>query len=183
VDDQLAQVIGARVRAARAANHQTKVVVAGLSGITTDYLYQIERGKKLPTITVLSELTGQVRTDTQLVAADGFTTLAPEEFQIDRQLNTATLDATIELFDFVSNKYFPITVDTAWTGVGDTITVKDHFQIKSKEFKLNAKFSGTFQEASAAGTVSDGTTNFIPEPAIFANMGSVKAGELVIIHE
>ncbi len=58
MDERLALVIGARVRAARAANHQTRVVVAGLSGITTDYLYQIERGKKLPTIPVLAQLAG-----------------------------------------------------------------------------------------------------------------------------
>ena len=56
MDERFAVVIGARVRAARAASHQTQVVVAGLSGITTDYLYQIERGKKLPTIPVLTQL-------------------------------------------------------------------------------------------------------------------------------
>lgn len=56
MDERLALLIGARVRATRAANHQTQVVVAGLSGITTDYLYQIERGKKLPTIPVLTQL-------------------------------------------------------------------------------------------------------------------------------
>ena len=56
MDEQLASTIGFRVRAARAANCQTQVLVAGLAGITTDYLYQIERGKKLPTIPVLVEL-------------------------------------------------------------------------------------------------------------------------------
>jgi transcriptional regulator with XRE-family HTH domain len=61
MDERLALVIGARVRAARAANHQTQVVVAGLSGITTDYLYQIEHGKKLPTIPVLAQLAQVLR--------------------------------------------------------------------------------------------------------------------------
>jgi transcriptional regulator with XRE-family HTH domain len=56
MDEQLASMIGSRVRAARAANRQTQVLVAGLTGITTDYLYQIERGKKLPTIPVLVQL-------------------------------------------------------------------------------------------------------------------------------
>jgi transcriptional regulator with XRE-family HTH domain len=56
MDERLALVIGARVRAARVAKHQTQVVVAGLSDITTDYLYQIEHGKKLPTIPVLTQL-------------------------------------------------------------------------------------------------------------------------------
>jgi hypothetical protein len=33
-----------------------KTVIAGLAGITPDYLYQIERGLKLPTVTVLKHL-------------------------------------------------------------------------------------------------------------------------------
>lgn len=51
--DELARRVGQRVRFARQAGHQTQAVVAGLAGITTDYLYQIERGKKLPTLPVL----------------------------------------------------------------------------------------------------------------------------------
>lgn len=61
MDEQLAARIGARVRAARVANHQTQAVVAGLAGITTDYLYQVERGKKLPTISVLVQLAAVLR--------------------------------------------------------------------------------------------------------------------------
>lgn len=51
--DELARRVGQRVRFARQAKHQTQAVVAGLAAITTDYLYQIERGKKLPTLPVL----------------------------------------------------------------------------------------------------------------------------------
>nr|WP_232328116.1 helix-turn-helix transcriptional regulator [Kibdelosporangium sp. MJ126-NF4]CTQ91318.1 Putative transcriptional regulator [Kibdelosporangium sp. MJ126-NF4] len=40
----------------RTAARQTKTVTAGLAGITPDYLYQLERGTKLPTITVLLNL-------------------------------------------------------------------------------------------------------------------------------
>jgi transcriptional regulator with XRE-family HTH domain len=61
MDEQLASTIGGRIRAARVANHQTQAVVAGLSGITTDYLYQLERGKKLPTIPVLAQLAETLR--------------------------------------------------------------------------------------------------------------------------
>jgi len=61
MDEHLAGQIGARVRTARASNRQTQVVVAGLAGITTDYLYQIERGKKLPTIPVLAQLADVLR--------------------------------------------------------------------------------------------------------------------------
>jgi len=37
--------------------------------------------------------------------------------------------------------------------------------------------------AAASGTVSDGTTNFTPEPASFAQLSSLKRGELDISHE
>jgi transcriptional regulator with XRE-family HTH domain len=56
VDEQLAARIGARLRFHRTAKRQTQAVVAGLAGITPDYLYQLERGKKLPTIPVLAQL-------------------------------------------------------------------------------------------------------------------------------
>ena len=56
MNEDLAKALGERVRFARHANRQTQAVVAGLSGITTDYLYQIERGKKLPAVPVITLL-------------------------------------------------------------------------------------------------------------------------------
>lgn len=61
MDDQLARTIGERVRAARVTNNQTQVVVAGLCGVTADYLYQIERGRKIPAVTVLMQLATVLR--------------------------------------------------------------------------------------------------------------------------
>jgi transcriptional regulator with XRE-family HTH domain len=63
VNDQLARMVGDRVRFYRTAAHQTKTVVAGLTGITPDYLYQIERGQKLPTIPVLAQLAEVLRVE------------------------------------------------------------------------------------------------------------------------
>jgi transcriptional regulator with XRE-family HTH domain len=61
MDDELAVAFGERVRFARQGNRQTQAVVAGLSGITTDYLYQIERGKKLPALPVAIQLARVLR--------------------------------------------------------------------------------------------------------------------------
>lgn len=119
---------------------------------------------------------------TETLFATGEATLAAGEFQIDKMLTTATLNATIEVFDFDSGTSFPVDVSVSWTGVGATTTQKDHFQIKGPDFKVNSRFMGTFRDATASGTVSDGTTNFTPEPAVFADMGSVKQGEVDIIH-
>jgi len=59
--EHLAQMIGERVRFYRTASRRTKVVVAGLAGITPDYLYQIERGQKVPTVAVLTQLAEVLR--------------------------------------------------------------------------------------------------------------------------
>lgn len=48
--------IGDRVRFYRKARNKTQTVVAGLAGITEDYLGQIERGVKTPTIAILHKL-------------------------------------------------------------------------------------------------------------------------------
>jgi transcriptional regulator with XRE-family HTH domain len=48
--------IGERVRFYREAQHKTQAVVAGLAGITDDYLSQIERGLKTPTIALLHRI-------------------------------------------------------------------------------------------------------------------------------
>lgn len=48
--------IGDRIRFHRDARRKTQAVVAGLAGITEDYLSQIERGLKVPTIGLLSRI-------------------------------------------------------------------------------------------------------------------------------
>lgn len=61
MDEALAKFVGDRVRVSRTAAGQTRTVVAGLSGVTPDYLYQIERGQKLPTVAVLDQLAEVLR--------------------------------------------------------------------------------------------------------------------------
>src|SRR6266545_541718 len=123
---------------------------------------------------------------TQLVDAFGFAVLAPDEFQVDEQLTAATLTATIEVSDFTSGTSFPVHVSVSWTGFGDTFSQDDRFHLKTPGFKVNFHLDGTFRQAAASGTVSDGTTNFTPERALLTGntrLGSIKVGEVDIIHQ
>jgi hypothetical protein len=122
-------------------------------------------------------------TETQLLNAEGSAVLAADDFQMDSRLTAATLDTSIELFDFVSGTSFPVDVNLAWTGSGDTLTQRSHFQINAPGLKVNERFSGTLRGATATGTVTAGTTNFTPEPSVFAELFSAKSGEVVITHE
>jgi hypothetical protein len=123
-----------------------------------------------------------VCTDTQLVIAGGSSPVPAPAFQIDSRLRAATLNATLEVFDFVSLTSFPVEVSVSWTGTGAIRREKQHFQVKRPGLKANFRFDGLTRDATASGTVSDGTTNFTPEPAVFADMYSVKTGEVVIRH-
>ncbi|OLR91085.1 helix-turn-helix domain-containing protein [Actinokineospora bangkokensis] len=60
-NEELAEAIGRRIRHIRAANRQTQLVVADLAGVTSDYLYQIERGKKLPAVPVMLAIAKALR--------------------------------------------------------------------------------------------------------------------------
>ena len=55
-------------------------------------------------------------TATQLLSADGFTDLADDDFQVFGNLMSATLNATVTVFDYVSMTSFDVYVDLVWTG-------------------------------------------------------------------
>jgi hypothetical protein len=101
-------------------------------------------------------------TQTLLIAADGSAVLGPGEVQIDNQLTAASWTATIEVVDFVSGASFPVDVNVSWTGVDGTTSARTHTRQTLPGFKINERFDRTFREATASGTVSDGTTNFTP---------------------
>jgi hypothetical protein len=67
-------------------------------------------------------------TQTRLVDAFGFAALAPDEFQIDEQLTTATLTATIEVSDSTSGTSFPVHASVGWTGFGDTFSRDERYR-------------------------------------------------------
>jgi hypothetical protein len=154
-------------------------VITSVAVFTDDNRYNYGPGgpEVLPLLTVLLSKFDQC-TGTLLLEAGG--QAVPEELQTDKQLTTATLDTTIKLSDSVSGNSVPVSVNIEWTGTGATVTQRSHNQIKLPGFKMNSRFSGTFRDATAVGTVSDGTTNFTPEPATSARLGSVQGGEVGI---
>jgi transcriptional regulator with XRE-family HTH domain len=60
-EEELARRLGERLRYRRLAAGKTQPVIAGLAGITVDYLYQLERGKKVPALPVLLALAGALQ--------------------------------------------------------------------------------------------------------------------------
>jgi hypothetical protein len=121
-------------------------------------------------------------TETFLLSAIGAGGLPDEDFEVfGAKLESATLSTTIPLFDEVSGSSFDVFVDLNWTAAGSLSrgTTHSHFQTAPSCIN-NQHMQGLFRPAEAAGTVSDGTTNFIPEPAVSAVMSAAMSGNVRI---
>ena len=104
------------------------------------------------------------------------------DFQVSNKLASASLSATISVFDDVSSTTFNVSVNTTWTATGPLSHEIQSFHFQTKGFIDNFHLNAAFRDAGASGTVSDGTTNFTPSPSLFAQIASVKSGEVTITH-
>jgi hypothetical protein len=110
--------------------------------------------------------------------------LAADEFQVKDRLRTATLDATVEGFEFISGTSLTIDIHVTWTGEGPISRLKERFQTSNGPGNFFMEWRDfVSRHATASGTVTDGTTNFTPEPTDGAQLLSVKEGQLEIIRE
>jgi galactose oxidase-like protein/Kelch motif protein len=84
------------------------------------------------------------------------------QFRTDPLLKTATLKGSASMFDLASAEAFSVTLDLTWTGYGDLI--RDAGGHGSPGFGASYGQS-TVRFANATGTISDGVTNFTPNPS------------------
>jgi hypothetical protein len=116
-----------------------------------------------------------------LLRASGSTfPLSKEEFQISPQLDLATLNTTITLFDQLSGTTFDVDVDITWVGTGSITHVHDKNKIRDLGCIINTRLQGKSRPAEASGTISDGVTNFTPEPTSFGRLMSLISGRVAI---
>ncbi len=138
---------------------------------------RIKQGSQPETSSHVVVLIGQYNacTDTRLLAAIGQAPLVPAAFQVDPQLNMATLNATFEVFDYVSARSYPVDISVNWTATGDAVRLKGSTQTRSAGFLVSERFDGSGRQATATGTVSlNGSPNLTPEPAGFAQILSMR---------
>lgn len=119
-------------------------------------------------------------TGTQLFSPGPTSPFTVPDLQVDRKLNSATLNATVEVYNFVSDTWVDFFVNLTWTGIGPLSRESSHFHFHSPGCNINSRFKGTSRFAEASGSVSDGTTNFTPAPTIDARIFSAKSGDLSV---
>ena len=65
-----------------------------------------------------------------------------------------------------------------WHGIGDISQQESINRFRSANFVFDTRFKGDSRDATASGTVSDGTTNFTPTSTVFAQLGNAQGGTM-----
>ena len=115
--------------------------------------------------------------DVLLLSAESTTAVSASEFQIDKKLESARLTKTVELTDSFSGNSFDVSVDLTWTATSQPEVTRNRSYIRTAGRISHEQNKGTFREASTAGTVSSGATNFLQNVTdTFADLQSVNDG-------
>jgi hypothetical protein len=119
-------------------------------------------------------------TGATLQAAFGDATLTDEAFQVNRELSSATLNATVQVTDEITGSTSTVEVDLTWTGTGELVRETERFHSHAPGVNFQSRFNGRFRDAEASGSVSLGGVNLAQQPSEFAQLASVKQGEVTI---
>lgn len=96
--------------------------------------------------------------DIHLIEAYGNKQLSKSEIKFTGNLKSVTLNTTVQVFDDIRNISMDVDIDLTWTGTGD-------IRVYGRE---------KYRDAVAFGTVSNGMTNFTPDPSTQAVIYSAK---------
>lgn len=117
-----------------------------------------------------------------LMYAEGSATLADGDFTVDKKLDSATLSTTINVYDFFSDSFFDVFVDLTWTAIGGPTRSTSIQHVKLEGFISTLKYTGTGRIAEAVGFVSDGSTNFSPNPGADGFIQYVTTGDVMVLN-
>lgn len=109
-------------------------------------------------------------TFTDLMDAYGSTLLADTEFQVAPNVRSATLETTVNIYDYVSGSSFDVFVDLTWTGTGIRNRYTENSQWHDHMCREILHWHGVSRTAQASGTISDGQTDFAPAPSLEATL-------------
>ena len=115
-----------------------------------------------------------------LVEAHGFHRGTDLAIHVTKQLNTASLQGTVDVTDVGSGKTSPVTLDMHWTGVGSTAYIRQHTQIKKPGLLLNSNSGMAVRGADATGTVMAPWGQATPAPAYMAELRWINSATLTL---
>jgi hypothetical protein len=119
-------------------------------------------------------------TSTQLLGANGFTSLGDQDFQVDNGLNAATLNSTINVYDYISGATFDVAISLNWSATGPVSKGSWSSHYHSGKCITQYRSTGSWRPAQASGAVTVGATNYTPQASQGASLSTAKGGSLEI---
>lgn len=115
-----------------------------------------------------------------LVSGQGET--SQHSFQFASDLRSATLEATVVVFDSVSLQDYDFDVYLTWTATGAMVShhSKEMIHVKELGLKIITHLRGRHAPAVASGIVLGLGINFTPEPSDNADLQTENNGSIVI---
>ena len=115
-----------------------------------------------------------------IMYVEAFGWVSESDFQVSPKQDTATLTATVTGYDWVSQSNVELSVDLAWTAEGPVTRTKTNNHYKFPGCHITEKFTQLTRTGAASGSVSDGETNFTPEPSWSASVWEFKSGSVEV---
>jgi len=113
-----------------------------------------------------------------LMYVEAFGWISDSGFQVSDKQDTATLTGTVHGFEEVSQTQVELSVDLTWTAGGPGTRAKIHNHYEFPGCHINEKFTQLTRTGVASGTITDGATNFTPEPSWSASVWEFSSGSV-----
>jgi hypothetical protein len=149
---------------------------------TTVYVDAFQNRVHNQTVSTADVFIGQVDTRTGATVLDASGGTDTPTFQIDKNLLSASLSATVPLTDNQTGQpLFNVSVNMIWTSTSAIQYQNNTFHYRTEGFTITSHSNAAIRDAIASGTVSDGTTNYTPSGTLwFAQIVSAKFVQVTI---
>jgi hypothetical protein len=101
-------------------------------------------------------------------------------FQIAKNLSSATLSGSFLLDDVVAGTTLQVTVNLTWTGNGNTVHQVSHGHLHLPGFVENDLFNGDMQDGQASGMISGAGENFAAGASVSAQLQQDTVGSITV---
>jgi hypothetical protein len=129
----------------------------------------------------LSLAISQSEVDTGNVLITGVAYTSDFTFNIDKDLNVATLHVRDAIFqDDNSFTFFNVNIDLAWSATAEATSQHSHDHFRSPGMRVSSQFKGEFRDATATGSIFGKDIQFTPVPSTTGQLQHNKFGSVTI---
>jgi hypothetical protein len=118
--------------------------------------------------------------DVYLMNAAGYTSLPADAFQVPHSLQSAQVTASLTAYDYQTGNPIPVTIDLAWTGVGDIARGSSNYRYSYPHYRSMSHSIGSNRAAEVSGTVLLGTTNLAAGSSAWGSLWFSQSGSVSI---